>query len=460
MNIPDSLLSSFAKMTNLSLPANKEYEFYATVTNVNENGKDITVLLDGADNITTPCITAVACEVGDRVIVSFKNRQAVATSNLTKNVITAAEIDVDMARIEELIASRATVQELNAATATLNNLIAARATITQLNAVDANLSTLISQKATITQLNTQRAEINTLLARKIEANDLKTNNIEIKGKLIGSTGEFNGKLVVNWAKTGAASGTVKIGDTTVGYPFLMTWSNAVAGLDAGQLFLSNSLSNSSTRLITQLDKDGLVVHGTNDEEAEVGPNHLYIQGSAGSVQASDTGIVVYDAESGKTAYLGIGAVHDGVGYCTHTGNGTARNIRILTEASTGTKYLEIRAGDSTSDTAYGIYITVSDRELKKDIEDSEVNAIDILKRIRHRSFKWKETDSKVDLGYIAQELGEVIPNSTLQLEGSYCQIITDAIVPYLSKAIQEQQETIESLEARIQRLEEIINGET
>ena len=450
MNIPDSLLSSFAKMTNLSLPANKEYEFYATVTNVNENGKDITVLLDGADNITTPCITAVACEVGDRVIVSFKNRQAVATSNLTKNVITAAEIDVDVAAIERLIATKASIQDLNAT----------NANVSTLTAQTANLNTLVAQKATIAQLNAQRAEIDVILARKIEVNDLKTNNIEIKGKLIGSTGEFNGKLVVNWARTGAASGTVKIGDTTVGYPFLMTWSNAVAGLDAGQLFLSNSLSDSSTRLITRLDKDGLVVQGTNDEEAEIGPNHLYLQGDAGNIQVSDTGIVVYDSESGKTAYLGIGAVHDGVGYCTHTGNGTARNIRILTEASTGTRYLEIRAGDSTSDTAYGIYITVSDRELKKDIEDSEVNAIDILKRIRHRSFKWKETDSKVDLGYIAQELGEVIPNSTLKLEGSYCQIITDAIVPYLSKAIQEQQETIESLEARIQRLEEIINGET
>lgn len=450
MNIPDSLLSSFAKMTNLSLPANKEYEFYATVTNVNENGKDITVLLDGADNITTPCITAVACEVGDRVIVSFKNRQAVATSNLTKNVITAAEIDVDVAAIERLIATKASIQDLNAT----------NANVSTLTAQTANLNTLVAQKATIAQLNAQRAEIDVILAKKIEANDLKTNNIEIKGKLIGSTGEFNGKLVVNWARTGAASGTVKIGDTTVGYPFLMTWSNAVAGLDAGQLFLSNSLSDSSTRLITRLDKDGLVVQGTNDEEAEIGPNHLYLQGDAGNIQVSDTGIVVYDSESGKTAYLGIGAVHDGVGYCTHTGNGTARNIRILTEASTGTKYLEIRAGDTPSDTAYGIYITVSDRELKKDIEDSEVNAVDILKRIRHRSFKWKETDSKVDLGYIAQELGEVIPNSTLQLEGSYCQIITDAIVPYLSKAIQEQQETIESLEARIQRLEEIINGET
>ena len=450
MNIPDSLLSSFAKMTNLSLPANKEYEFYATVTNVNENGKDITVLLDGADNITTPCITAVACEVGDRVIVSFKNRQAVATSNLTKNVITAAEIDVDVAAIERLIATKASIQDLNAT----------NANVSTLTAQTANLNTLVAQKATIAQLNAQRAAIDVILARKIEANDLKTNNIEIKGKLIGSTGEFNGKLVVNWARTGSASGTVKIGDTTVGYPFLMTWSNAVAGLDAGQLFLSNSLSDSSTRLITRLDKDGLVVQGANDEEAEIGPNHLYLQGDEGNVQVSDAGIVVYDAESGKTAYLGIGAVHDGVGYCTHTGNGTARNIRILTEASTGTKYLEIRAGDSTSDTAYGIYITVSDRELKKDIEDSEVNAIDILKRIRHRSFKWKETDSKVDLGYIAQELGEVIPNSTLQLEGSYCQIITDAIVPYLSKAIQEQQETIESLEARIQRLGEIINGET
>jgi hypothetical protein len=98
--------------------------------------------------------------------------------------------------------------------------------------------------------------------------------------------------------------------------------------------------------------------------------------------------------------------------------------------------------------------------LKEDIDDSDVTAIDIVKQIRHRQFKWKDRDVRNELGYIAQEIEEVIPGSTFKPEGGYNQIIDYTIIPYLSKAIQEQQDQIETLEARIKVLEEKLNGKT
>ena len=106
------------------------------------------------------------------------------------------------------------------------------------------------------------------------------------------------------------------------------------------------------------------------------------------------------------------------------------------------------------------YGWLSDRDLKEDIDDSDVTAIDIVKQIRHRKFKWKDRDVRNELGYIAQEIEEVIPGSTFKPEGGYNQIIDYAIIPYLSKAIQEQQDKIETLEARIKALEEKLNGKT
>lgn len=107
--------------------------------------------------------------------------------------------------------------------------------------------------------------------------------------------------------------------------------------------------------------------------------------------------------------------------------------------------------------AYGVNLWVSDRSLKYDIEDSTVNALDIINGIRHRSFKWLSNMNRVDNGYIAQELENVIPGSTYgvpQDDGNeLLQINEPVIVPYLSKAIQELSAKVDALEARLAELE-------
>lgn len=194
MIIEKSILDDFAKSTNDRASSEKEYMTYATVTSVAQNGKEITVIFDGADNIQTPCITTVECDVGDRVIVSQKNRSAVVISNLSKKVVVIDHLIAERAEINELIAERATIAQLDAAVANVGELIAQRATIAQLNATQANLSSLISKRATISQLNASVATINSVVATKITADDLKATNIEFSGKLTGATGSFYGDV--------------------------------------------------------------------------------------------------------------------------------------------------------------------------------------------------------------------------------------------------------------------------
>ena len=98
MNLPETLLDEFAKATNDEVRADGEYTAQGKVVTVNQDGT-VNVQLDGATG-TTPCRTCVNASVGDRVIVSFKNRQAVVTSNLTKKVVNADFLEAGSARFK------------------------------------------------------------------------------------------------------------------------------------------------------------------------------------------------------------------------------------------------------------------------------------------------------------------------------------------------------------------------
>jgi hypothetical protein len=110
-------------------------------------------------------------------------------------------------------------------------------------------------------------------------------------------------------------------------------------------------------------------------------------------------------------------------------------------------------GSSTS------YVTSSDYRLKEDIKPVE-NALERLQDIKPVNFAWKSSGDRVD-GFIAHELAEVIPEAVTgekdetKEDGTpvYQGIDQSKIVPLLVAAIQEQQELIKELTARLEILE-------
>ena len=106
----------------------------------------------------------------------------------------------------------------------------------------------------------------------------------------------------------------------------------------------------------------------------------------------------------------------------------------------------------------------SDRRLKENIEDISYG-LDAVKAMQPRSFTFKSTGVET-IGFIAQELAEVIPEAVLGEEIEYLEsdspqekagksmgVSKETLIPVLVKAIQEQQTIIESLTARITALE-------
>jgi hypothetical protein len=98
--------------------------------------------------------------------------------------------------------------------------------------------------------------------------------------------------------------------------------------------------------------------------------------------------------------------------------------------------------------------TTSDERLKKNIVDAS-SQLDTIKNIKVREFDWKKNDYH-ELGVIAQEIKTVVPNAVQEGGDDVTKhpfgVDYGKIVPYLIKAVQEQQEQIDALQSEINTL--------
>jgi hypothetical protein len=93
----------------------------------------------------------------------------------------------------------------------------------------------------------------------------------------------------------------------------------------------------------------------------------------------------------------------------------------------------------------------SDVNLKQDIVDYDKGLNEVLK-MKPRYFSWKAEPDRKDIGFIAQEMDEALPGSMVENKDGNKTYRVEWY-PILVKAIQEQQEIIGKLEARLAALE-------
>jgi hypothetical protein len=103
----------------------------------------------------------------------------------------------------------------------------------------------------------------------------------------------------------------------------------------------------------------------------------------------------------------------------------------------------------------------SDRRYKKNIATIS-SPLEKVLRLRGVSFDWRRDEfpdmkfeNKRQLGFIAQEIKDVLPEVvTTDAKGFYA-VGYDRVVPVLVEAIKEQQKTIEEQRAKIEKLEKL-----
>tara|TARA_R110002072_G_C7648330_1_gene508482 strand:- start:140 stop:589 length:450 start_codon:yes stop_codon:yes gene_type:complete len=120
----------------------------------------------------------------------------------------------------------------------------------------------------------------------------------------------------------------------------------------------------------------------------------------------------------------------------------------------GTNNAFLMNGGSGYVTFYGGHGNSSDRLLKKNIEDSNYG-LEAVNNLKPRRFFWKdETVSKQkQIGFIAQEVEEVLPESVRGYEGDKS-IIDNSLISVLTKAIQELSQEVTALKAEVESLKE------
>ena len=250
-------------------------------------------------------------------------------------------------------------------------------------------------------------------------------------------------------------------------------SNTAIGSIALQF---NTIGNSNTAIgVGALNRNTI---GTNNVGVGMHANSNNLEGSYNT-------IIGYEAGKGTSTHNKSGNVFIGyrAGYSETNDNrlyienssadsaliwGNFNNRRVVINGNgddgntTFTFYVNGKSGGSTS------WNNLSDERLKKNISTIP-NALDKVKNLRGVNYEWKDPkkyENGLQMGFIAQEANEVIPE-VVDDSGEYYSMQYAPITALLVEAIKDQQKIIENLkvenselDARFSKIENYLKGKS
>lgn len=168
----------------------------------------------------------------------------------------------------------------------------------------------------------------------------------------------------------------------------------------------------------------------------------------------------------NNALTGVGGITLDGGFIIGAGNIPTSSTVEYFLASYSSNYLFVGQGEN----GFSIYANSSDRNLKKNIKNTSEKALDKINQIKHKEFDWKANEEHQNIGYIAQDMELIDKNFVHHTiftdkdnkKHEDWQINTLSVLATATKAIQEQQEQIETqnnlIQELIKRIEKLEGG--
>ena len=254
---------------------------------------------------------------------------------------------------------------------------------------------------------------------------------------------------LNPGGTVVAEGWVNCIGQQAGYGFVGSSSNLI-GLYAGRESTGVWVEAIGSNAFSEGNGGSVVAIGVNAGANSVGSSNVFIGANAGKQHQTSSSIII---GAGATApiYNGSGQLVIGTGVnSTWIYGNSSYNIGIGTTNPTEKLHVIGNIVASGDIIAY----SASDQRLKDNIT-SIPNALNKVLSISGNTFDWNEKSDKDgnDVGIIAQEILEVLPEAVMTRDTGYLAVRYEKIIPLLIEAIKEQQEIIVDLQNRLEILE-------
>jgi len=195
-----------------------------------------------------------------------------------------------------------------------------------------------------------------------------------------------------------------------------------------------------------IGEEALLNNTTNHNNTSIGVQSL--------INSTGNGNTAIGHQAGSN--VSSGGNNTLIGKGANPGSGSYSNSTAIGYNATVTSSNAIQLGNSFTEVYhYGTLNSASDRRLKEDIRETKYGLKSLLK-LNPVDYRLKASGNN-QIGFIAQELMEIIPEAVSGKEGDLekgeiLSVSYTSLIPILTKAIQEQQQQLEAQQILIQSL--------
>ena len=289
---------------------------------------------------------------------------------------------------------------------------------------------------------------------KLSVGDDDVGSVGTTGKLVtisqdlastfaeGNVGTIGGINIINNDETSnrtAAGITLAHRSSSSGIAYVVSTSTAA---DRADLRFGTRGSDGIKERV-QIDSNGNVGIGVAPSET------LHVVHTASGQQAAK-----FHTDTNDESDLGISIL---AGKDTGSTSGDSKWVRLADGNDSGKAYIQFKSSSPNAE-----FAAISDERLKQNIQNTDVVGLDVINNLRLVKFDWNETAAQdagwsmtghQKLGFVAQEVEEIVPEFISEDPNGFKIMGDSGFVPYLIKAVQEQQTKIQELETKITQLE-------